>query len=122
MTLRQAKALKVGDVVYWNDPEGTCSKYIKISEVDIHGNKMVRLTDSERDGYLVCFPQELTLEKTVKIRLTLDVEYQPYGTDPIALQECLVELGIYAANNGLMIHPSDPAEVEEWNASAKIQK
>jgi len=61
MTKANARKLRPGDQVYWNDPDNdACSRYYTIAtiEVDMHSG-MVKI--SEKDGsYLECWARELS--------------------------------------------------------------
>jgi len=59
MNLKQARELRIGDEVYWNDPDDDiCSRYYNIAKIEILGNDIVHLVD--KDGSeLSCFISEL---------------------------------------------------------------
>lgn len=61
MTTKDARKLKAGDKVFWNDPhEGTCSKKMVISSIEVLSDGFVSLCCG-RDGHIECFAQELDL-------------------------------------------------------------
>lgn len=49
----------------------------------------------------------------IKLRLVLDVEYDPQGETPESLSEMLADIAKRAASNGQMTGDT-PAEVDEW--------
>lgn len=59
MQMRYAEQLKVGDQVYWNDPdEEKCSRHYTIQTIEFLGDGCVSITD--KDGsHLECFVSEL---------------------------------------------------------------
>jgi len=63
MTYKEAKRLRPGDKVYWNDPDnGTCSRYLTIKSINVYQDNGLDTTVSimEPDGdVVVCFLKEL---------------------------------------------------------------
>ena len=59
MTPKQAKELRPGDHVRWNDPdEGVCSRNMTLASIFVSGD-VVQITDTDGD-YLECFAEELS--------------------------------------------------------------
>ena len=58
-------------------------------------------------------------KKTIKLRLTLDVEYIPNGASLRELKSTLEAITRFAADKGLMTGDS-PAEVDDWKF--KVEK
>ena len=59
MTPKQAKQLRPGDKVHWEDPDdGVCSRTMTLTSIDIFGD-VVQLTDTEGD-FLECYVEELS--------------------------------------------------------------
>jgi hypothetical protein len=59
------------------------------------------------------------MPKTVRLRLTLDVEYELNGESVERMKAYLNEIGPRAANTGLMTGDT-AAEVEEWASNVKV--
>ena len=59
--------------------------------------------------------------KVVKLRLVLDVDYIPNGTDPKLLQGMLLTLADRAAGVGLFTGDTS-AEVDRWSAKASKRR
>lgn len=75
MTLKEAKQLKAGDVVWWDDPdEGTCSRLYYIKAVAVNGD-IVSIEDRD-GGFVECYARELSpsVEKTFKVRVNWQME------------------------------------------------
>ena len=85
MNASEAKQLKAGDVVWWDDPDsGICSRPYKIKTVHVD-NGFVGIEDVSGD-YLECFARELSLTTVprkfkVKISWTMEgeVEVEAYS-------------------------------------------
>lgn len=68
MTFKEAEKLKVGDKVYWADPdeegmefdpeEGSCSRVITIKAIEIKGDFL--FLEDEHGSEVEVFPHELT--------------------------------------------------------------
>jgi hypothetical protein len=54
----------------------------------------------------------------MKLRLTIDIEYEPHGVAPQELADHLLAIADHAASVGSFTGET-PAEVEEW--SAKVE-
>jgi hypothetical protein len=64
MNLSEIQQLKVGDKVWWNDPDdGLCSRWYEIAEIEIVGDIVSII---EPDGtHLSCFFEELSLQEPI---------------------------------------------------------
>jgi len=65
MKIKEARNLKAGDRVYWNDPdEGTCSKWLTIGTIEVtdDGECFISGPAPEYDE-LECYAHELSREK-----------------------------------------------------------
>ena len=62
MTLEEAKALRPGTRVFWDDPDdGICSKYLVIQLIEWPGDDDVVRITCENGSELECFAQELII-------------------------------------------------------------
>lgn len=60
----EIKQLQIGDKVWWNDPEGLCSRFYTVKRVKFHERVV---TIEEADGsVLECPADELTKNKSNK--------------------------------------------------------
>lgn len=59
------------------------------------------------------------MSKTLKLRLTLDVEYNPNGVPPVIFKDMLETLARKAASDGLMTGDTE-ATVKEWDATVVV--
>jgi hypothetical protein len=92
---------------------------VDLSYIDENGNPCNE-TPEDRDGdepyvYVVL---EFTPANVVKMRLTLDVEYQANGVDPYEFKLMLESIARSAAANGQMSGDTS-AEVKTWGATAE---
>jgi len=58
VTQKQVKQLQSGDEVYWNDPDETCSRILKIHSIEVHGD--VAVIQEVSGAVVECFIKELT--------------------------------------------------------------
>lgn len=112
MTKSQVKKLRIGDAVYWNDPDdGACSRWVRIKDISVKGDCV---TIQELDGDIIEGPfKEFEPPQKLKLRLILDVEYTPLGTAESTLKHLLKEMVQHSADRGLLTG-EEPAEVERW--------
>lgn len=60
MSIKQAKDLRPGDQVTWNDPdEGRCSKTLTIEQIVVRSDGICMIGDTT-GAYLECFAHELS--------------------------------------------------------------
>lgn len=59
------------------------------------------------------------MNNQIKLRLILDVTYDPNGTDIETLKDMLADVADRAANDGLLTG-STSAEVDAWNCDVKV--
>ena len=63
MTFEEAKQLRPGDKVYWNDPDNSaCSRYLTIKTINVYPDEgpVTVVSIMEPDGdVVVCFLKEL---------------------------------------------------------------
>jgi len=66
MTAKEAKKLRPGDEVFWNDPDdGACSTYLSIQTIEVFGTDLIELGDpvvvicEPSGGCVECYASEL---------------------------------------------------------------
>lgn len=117
MTLKQAKTLKPGDIVFWEDPDGgSCSRNYTIKTVSVTGN-IVSIEDETGDG-IGCYARELSMPAEKSFELTLDVKYRPNGVGVNELKDRLEHLIRHGINEGLLTGETE-AEVVNWDFKIK---
>ena len=62
MKLSEARQIKPGDKVFWNDPSKTCSRIYDVKYVEIENN--IILIEEPDGSVLECYAKELQWEKT----------------------------------------------------------
>ena len=91
---------------------------IDLRYIDEDGNRQDDPDDEERDGDEPYLYVVLEWDATViKMRLTVDVEYQANGTDPMDLKRNLEWMVRNAMGEGVFTCDTD-AEVNTWGATA----
>jgi len=114
MNLKQVKALKRGDRVFWNDPDnGECSRIYKIHTIRVVNPKMVRILENGASE-LECPPEELAPVKkyAVKVYWEMSAEHEVWATNKSHAVQTAMEAPLPPSNEWTFTPDSENVDKE----------